>query len=218
MDGINTLRTSSSVSTTGILASRILTSVFISAWFVAALVGGYLNIFYTPGQPPLTVAYFIVIPIALGVFFYLFSSAFRTFANSLSLRWLTLAHTWRFVGLGFVLAWYPFHLFPAGFGIPEGVGDILAAAFAIPLASALHKGTARRKYFLAWNIFSLIDLLSAITMGVLFSPSSFGLLVNGGPTTQLIVTFPFNLIPTFLVPLFILTHLLALVRYREVKI
>ena len=196
----------------------ILTSIFISAWFIASLVGGYFGIFNTPGEPPLSVGYFITVPIILGVLLYLFSVSFRTFANSLNLRWLTLAHTWRFVGLGFVLAWYPLHLLPAGFGIPEGLGDIAAAAFAIPLASALHHGTAQRKYFVTWNIFSLVDLVSAITMGILFSPSTFGLLVNGGLTTALMVTFPINLIPTFLVPLFILSHLLMLARRKEVKI
>jgi hypothetical protein len=204
--------------TPGILTSRILTSVFVFAWLAASLVGGYRNLFYTPGEPPLLLGLFIAAPIALGVFSYAVSASFRAFANSLSLRWLTLAHTWRFVGLGFVLGWFPLHVLPAGFGIPEGVGDVIAASFSIPLASALHKGTARRRYFVAWNVFSLIDLVSAITMGVLFSPSNFGILAQGGLTTEPIVTFPVNIIPTFLVPLFILSHFLALARRREVKV
>jgi hypothetical protein len=204
--------------TAGMRASRILTCIFILAWLAASFVGAYFHIFFAPGQPPLSIALFVVVPIALGEFSYLLSSAFRAFARSISLRWLTLAHTWRFVGLGFILSWFPLRLLPAGFGIPEGAGDIAAAALAIPLSSAIHKGTARRRYFVAWNVFSLIDLVSAITMGVLFSPSNFGILANGGLTTELMVTFPANLIPTFLVPLFILSHLLALARRKEIQV
>jgi hypothetical protein len=68
--------------------------------------------------------------------------------------------------------------------------------------------------FIAWNVYGLIDLLSAISMGILYSPSSFGVL-RTGLSTELMTTFPVHLIPTFFVPLGILLHMLSLIRSRE---
>ncbi len=53
-----------------------------------------------------------------------------------------------------------------------------------------------------------MDLVSALTMGLLFSESALGLLHTAASNTTLMVTFPVSLIPTFFVPLFLLVHLL----------
>jgi hypothetical protein len=119
------------------------------------------------------------------------------------------------VGLGFLVAFLVGRL-PAQFAIPEGLGDIVAAIFALPLALALRGEKPVRGYFILWNIFGLIDLLSAITVGILYSEGPLGVL-RTGVSTALMTTFPVNLIPTFFVPLFILLHVLALLRRNEVK-
>jgi len=121
---------------------------------------------------------------------------------------------WRYVGLGFVIAYFLGKL-PPQFAFPEGLGDVLAAVFALPLARALYRGKPVRKFFIAWNIYGVADLISAITMGVLYSQGSFGIL-RTGVSTALMTTFSINLIPTFFVPLFIMLHILALIRYKEV--
>jgi hypothetical protein len=76
----------------------------------------------------------------------------------------------------------------------------------------LRKGTASPHHVLAWNVFGLLDLLAAISTGMLYSNSSLGVLVRGGVTTERMSTFPVSLIPTFFVPLFILVHLLIFKR------
>ena len=45
---------------------------------------------------------------------------------------------------------------------------------------------------------------------------SLGILAGSGPTTLLMGEFPRSMIPTFFVPSFILLHLLALLRRKEV--
>jgi hypothetical protein len=133
--------------------------------------------------------------------------------------WLiTIAHVWRFVGLGFVIG-AMMHKLPPQFGYPEGLGDIVAAFFCVPLAQAIRKNTRSsglRAAFVAWNVYGLIDLLSAIFIGILYSPSSFGIL-RTDISTELMTTFPVNLIPTFFVPLFILFHLFSLKRSGELS-
>jgi hypothetical protein len=74
-----------------------------------------------------------------------------------------------------------------------------------------------RARFVAWNFLGIFDLVLAVTMGILNSPSAFGILAGSGPTTLLMSQFPRSLIPTFFVPLYIVLHLLALVRRREIS-
>jgi hypothetical protein len=106
---------------------------------------------------------------------------------------------------------------PIGFALPAGLGDILTGLAAIPLAFALSNGTpGTRKKFVAWNIFGLLDLLVAVSMGILHSGSSLGLLAGSGPTTQLMTELPRSMVPTFLVPMFMLLHLLGWARRNEV--
>jgi hypothetical protein len=187
----------------------------ISVWFLSALVGGWFDIFSMPGKPPLFVGLFLVLPILSFTTMYTLSARFRTFANSIPLSLIVGAHLWRYVGLGFIFV-YLLGKLPGEFAIPEGVGDVVAAAFALPLARALHRKRPVRGYFLLWNIFGLIDLISAITVGILFSQGSFGIL-RTGVSTAFMTAFPVNVIPTFFVPLFILLHMLALARRNEVE-
>ncbi len=107
---------------------------------------------------------------------------------------------------------------PGGFALPAGIGDILVALAVVPLALAIsHRTHGVEKWFLAWNIFGLVDLIVAVSTGILHSPSSFGTLVGAGLTTLMMSQFPLSMVPTFFVPLFILLHLLALARRSEVK-
>jgi hypothetical protein len=198
----------------GSSVARTLTVLALGAWFAAAWLASLLGIINQPSRPPLVLLAFIVLPIVGFVTAYLASDSFRTFANGISLRLLVGSHLWRFVGLGFVIAWMTGHL-PAGFGIPEGLGDVVAALGALLLLPKLRAGSIPRGWLLAWNTWGFVDLVSAITMGVLYSNSSLGILSPGTVTTQLMVTFPVSLIPTFFVPLFLLVHALIFKRIAD---
>ena len=192
-------------------STRNLTVVALAAWFAAACVAGVMGSINEPTRPPLVLLGFLVTPIVGFVIAYAASASFRAFADGLSLPLLVGSHLWRFVGLGFVIAWL-YGSLPAGFGIPEGFGDIIAAAGALALLPALRRGTAARGWLLAWNVWGFVDLVSAIMMGVLYSNGPLGLLSAGTVTTRLMVTFPVSLIPTFFVPLFLLVHALIFKR------
>ena len=191
--------------------ARTATVLALAAWLVAALLGGLLGVVNQAGRLPLVLLTYIALPILGFIAAYALSGSFRAFADRLSLTLLVASHLWRFVGLGFIVAWLNGDL-PAGFAIPEGLGDIAAAAGALALLPGIVKGTASRRWLLAWNVFGLVDLVSAITMGVLYSDGPLGILGPGTVTTTLMVTFPVSLIPTFFVPLFILLHLLTFKR------
>lgn len=196
-------------------AAQTYTILGLILWLIASLIGGWNGLFSQPDAPPTFVGLFIIVPIIVMTTAYNAGANFRAFVHSINLRLITLAHVWRFIGFGFILA----HLIdklPAAFAYPEGIGDIIAAALAIPVASALGRHKPIKHYFVAWNIFGLVDLISAVTVGILYSQGTFGVL-RTGVSTALMVTFPINLIPTFFVPLFMLLHILALKRRHEVR-
>jgi hypothetical protein len=188
--------------------ARALMFAAVAVWFAVAFVVGLLDRVNQPGRPPTVLLCFLAIPMLTLILAYLTSASFRAAADSLPLSFLVGSHLWRFVGVGFVIGALE-GVLPMGFGIPEGLGDIIAALGALLLLPMIRKGTAPRGWLLAWNVFGLVDLLSAITMGLLYSESALGVLSPGTPTTRLLVTFPVSLIPTFFVPLFILLHLLT---------
>src|SRR5262245_20470376 len=186
-------------------AARRVTILALIAWFLAAVTAGALGIVNEPGRPPLVLASFFIVAILGFVVAFAASPSFRAFTDSIPLSLLVGSHLWRFVGIGFVIGWLTGAL-PAGFGIPEGFGDIIAAAGALALLPSIRRGAVSRGWLLAWNIFGLVDLLSAITVGLLFSESALGVLHTATSNTRVLAMFPVSLIPTFFVPLFILVH------------
>ncbi len=194
-----------------IARARTLTIAALIVWFTTALIAGICDVVNQPNRPPLILLCFFLIPIIGFLAAYLMSPALRAFGDRVSLRLLVGSHLWRFVGVGFVIGWLNGDL-PAGFGIPEGFGDIVAAAGALALLPALGRGAAPRGWLLAWNIWGMLDLVSAITMGLLYSQSRLGILSTATSNTRLLVTFPVSIIPTFFVPLFILVHALVFKR------
>ena len=191
-----------------IVVARRLAILAVIVWFATAVIASITGIINEPDRPPLVLGTFILLPIAGFVAAYFLSASFRAFTESMSLTLIVASHLWRFVGVGFMIAWLTGAL-PAGFGIPEGFGDIIAAIGALVLVPKLRKGTAPRTWLFAWNTFGLIDLISAIVVGILYSDSTLGILSKDTVNTKLMVTFPVSLIPSFFVPLFILLHILT---------
>jgi len=101
-------------------------------------------------------------------------------------------------------------LLPSVFALPAGWGDIAIGATAPLVALAISSKTSfPKKIFVAWNLLGMFDLVMAVTLGILASASSLGVLA-GEITTQVMGTFPLSLIPTFFVPLLLIFHLISL--------
>jgi hypothetical protein len=200
-----------------VAAARRVALLALGAWFVAAVVAGALGMVNQPGRPPVALLGFVALPIVLFVAADAASPSFRAFANRIPLSWLVGSNVWRFVGLGFIVAAVRGAL-PMGFGIPEGVGDVIAALGALLLLPSVRRGDAPRGWLLAWNAFGFLDLVSALTLGLLFSESALGVLHTATSNTTPMVTFPVSLIPTFFVPLFLLVHLLLFRRISRIRL
>jgi hypothetical protein len=143
------------------------------------------------------------------------NAAFRRFCQSIDHRWVILAQAWRIRAVDFLVQSSKGRLAP-GFGIPAGVGDIVAGAGAIALyliSRRSHRDL--RRWLIAWNLFGIADLAVAVSSGILHSESSLGILATRRQSTRLMSELPRSLVPTFFVPLFVQLHLLSLSRANE---
>jgi hypothetical protein len=180
-------------------------------WFLAMLAAGLAGVFSRgdPASPPIPLGAVALAPVLAFLAALSASSAVRRFVRSLDLRILTLAQTPRVIGGVFLLLWAAGRL-PAGFALPAGLGDLFVGVTAPLVASfVVPRLPARRRLYVAWVAFGILDLVVAVTSGVLYSPTSAGLLA-GPVTTQPMGTLPLSLIPTFLVPLAVILHVAAL--------
>ena len=88
----------------------------------------------------------------------------------------------------------------APFAPSAGWGDVFIGATALPLAWAVTRFGARvRPLVLLWNAVGVADLVAAVTLGPLSAPGPLQVFV-GPPTSAIMTTLPWLLIPGFLVP------------------
>jgi hypothetical protein len=130
----------------------------------------------------------------------------------LDLRVLTLAQTWRVGGIVFLILHQQGAL-PGVFAIPAGWGDF-AIGITAPIVAWYWRRPFPSKTFIVWNVLGIVDLVLAVTLGVLASRTPVGILA-GDVTTRLMGQFPLSLIPTFFVPLLLILHLISLDRVRK---
>jgi len=99
-------------------------------WFGAALLLAARGVFATrPNELPLTLALAFLVPILLFVLALGVSSRWRALVVSVPPVFLIALNGWRFIGLGFLMA-YAEGMLPGGFAWPAGLGDIAMAATA----------------------------------------------------------------------------------------
>ena len=188
---------------------RNLTLAILAVWFLFALGGSLLGLFDSGPRPPLLLGLAAAVPVAAFVVCYLTSAEFREFVLSLDLRGLALAQTFRVVGIVFVIL-YSLGALPGAFALPAGWGDF-AIGITAPVVAWYWKRPFPKRTFIVWNVLGSLDLVDAMTLGVLASASPVGVLA-GDVTTRLMGEFPLSLIPTFFVPLLLILHLICLAR------
>jgi hypothetical protein len=106
----------------------------------------------------------------------------------------------------------------APFAPSAGVGDMIAGALAIPLAAMLTLGRhVRRAWLGLWNAFGALDLVVAVSLGMLSAPGTPFRVFTEGPGTLAMTTMPWVFIPSMLVPIFLLVHFTIATRLRTAE-
>ncbi len=134
-------------------------------------------------------------------------AAVRAWVEQLDLRVLVGLHLTRFVGIYFLYL-YRLGALPYEFAVRGGLGDIVVALGAL-LLCVLPIGAGKfRRTLTIWNVIGSIDILLVVS-----TAAKLGL--QGHPQMRLLMILPLSLLPTFLVPLIIATHVVIFLRLRR---
>jgi hypothetical protein len=128
----------------------------------------------------------------------------RVWVLNVDLRCLVLFHLTRlFAGAYFLVLCQRAQL-PCAFATSAGWGDIIIAVLTLAVVAAMCTEFAKT-LLLIWNTIGLIDIIF-----VVFSALRFGL--TDWQSMQALRELPLSLLPTFLVPLIIVSHVLIFIR------
>ena len=137
-------------------------------------------------------------------------TSIRVWVLNIDLRWLVLFHLTRlFAGMYFLVLCQHDEL-PCGFARPAGWGDIVVAVLALAVVGAM-RSQFTKPLLLIWNTLGLIDIIF-----VVFGALRFG--VKDWQSMHALRELPLSLLPTFLVPLIIASHVLIFVRLVRARI
>ena len=132
----------------------------------------------------------------------------RAWLDGVDLRALVLLHITRFVGIYFLLMYRQGQL-PYDFAVRGGWGDIIVASLTLPVCFLPLSPALRLRAITVWNVIGMLDILYVVT-----TAARLGL--AGDPRMYNLTVLPLSLLPTFLVPVIITTHLIILLRLRRV--
>src|SRR6266496_3429760 len=184
----------------------------LAVWLGIAIAASRLLVFHAGStyafQPPVPLGLAVTLPILVFVLWYATSPGFREFVLSLNPKNLTIVQTWRIGGMTFVVL-YVYGILPGVFALPAGWGDF-AIGITAPFVAIYLAGNAERKAsYIAWQLFGMLDLVTAVTLGVLASPPPVGILGHA-VTTKAMTVLPLSVIPTFAVPLLLILHIISI--------
>jgi hypothetical protein len=119
----------------------------------------------------------------------------------------------RLAGVLFVLLAFAGRL-SGPFPYIAGWGDFATGALAIPVAWLANKTRFRDRLVLAWNTFGILDLIVAVTLGLISRNGSPLQLIHAGVGTAAMQSLPWAFVPTVLVPFFLIAHAIVFAHLR----
>ena len=172
------------------------------AWFFAAVFAGQRRLLQRPPAPAAQLILFGLTAVLLFAYFRL--KPLRDWIDRIDLRSIVLMHASRLVGIYFLLL-YRDGALPYAFAVPGGIGDIVVAVSAL-LIVFLPLGYERRSRFITiWNVVGFTDIVLVIFTAVRLN-------LTAPWSVRALTQLPLCLLPTFLVPLIVATHVVIFVR------
>jgi hypothetical protein len=174
-------------------------------WIGLAIALGSTGIYASTAPPP-AIGVMAGLPVVAASVAALVSRRAREVLLALPVTLLVGLNAMRFFG-GFFLLLALQDRLSGPFPQSAGWGDVIVGLTAIPLTLAIARNPeGHRGALLAWNALGMLDLIAAVTLGIMSAPGS-PLQVFGGTIGSAAVTMlPWSNIPTLLVPFYLITH------------
>jgi hypothetical protein len=192
---------------------RLAATGVLGAWFQLVLAigaAGALDPVRGLGAPALGLT--VGLPIAALVCPFFAAPSVRNAMLATPLPALITVNAIRIIPGAIFVALYAAGRLPASFGPSAGWGDIFAGVTALPLAWATARlGSRVRTLALLWNTIGIADLIAAIALGALSAPGPLQMFA-GPPTSAIMTTLPWLIIPGFIVPILVFIHVVIFYR------
>jgi hypothetical protein len=174
------------------------------AWAVGLAAGPFFRPDNPFGLPGLGLS--VAIPIFALTFAVIRIGVLREALRAAPLMAIVAVNILRVLGVSFLLLKGQGRVAPT-FASVAGWGDITVGLLAIPLSWMLAKRrSGLTGWVWLWNSVGLLDLVAAITLGVVSSPGPLRLIVESA-SSSVMTTLPWFLVPGYIVPLLASLHL-----------
>ncbi|MEE9609094.1 MAG: hypothetical protein V3U03_15250 [Myxococcota bacterium] len=195
--------------------ARLLVVGSLLAWAVASSWLAYRGAYLALNASHLLLVWATAAPYALVGALALASAKvrelLRRFARGVSLESLTAVHAVRVLALGTLTKWWIGAL-PGHFILPVGVPDFLIGLTALPVSRWLaRQPVAKPGLLAAWHAVGAGVLLLAVPLIQLSQPGPLRVFTEG-PRTDEVLDFPMSIVPTFVAPLLVGLHAVALLK------
>lgn len=189
------------------LAPRLALAAVAGAWIgLASHLGATGKLAFSPGQPVPLIGVLAAAPLVLTGALAFALPKMRAGLLAIPLPVLVGLNSLRILGLLFILLAASGRL-SGPFPFVAGFGDMITGAWALQLALRIARSqpyspaTLRR-----WNAFGALDLVVAIALGLTSAAGSPLRLIDSGAGSEAMQHLPFSLVPSVLVPFYLITH------------
>jgi hypothetical protein len=199
------------------LSQRIALSILAGVWVSLATGAAAMGALAPAGGGAVTLLplFILTLPLAVTGTAALLSPGARSTLLAIPTPLLIGLNAFRIGGVLFVVLAEAGRL--AGpFPYIAGWGDAITGALAIPAAwVAARQLSNHRRRIIAWNVFGTLDLLVAVALGITSRDGSPLQLIHAGVGTAGLTHLPWALVPTVLVPYFLISHALVFAQLRS---
>lgn len=224
LDLISTITTMAVIAVDLVAVTQVLSGSFARRLAIAAVGGSWVGLAmflgasgrlaFSPASPvPLIGVLFAVFLLTVGVLA-LSSEKVRAALIGIPAQLLIGLNAMRILGVLFLLNFIAGSL-SGPFPFFAGLGDMITGALSIPLA--LRIASSKRpsvRTIAGWNALGALDLVVAVGLGITSAAGGPLQLIHAGVGSQAMQYLPLCLVPTVLVPFYLLTHAIVAAQLR----
>ena len=179
-------------------------------WTLLQSILGFIGLYQDTESLPPKIMLFGVFPTLVLILAIFLTEKGRSFIDNINLKYLTSFHTIR-IPVEVVLFLLYYQGLVSKYMTFEGTNFDLFSGITAPLIAfiAFQKTEIKNKLLLGWNVLCLLLLLNVVITAIFSIPSPFQKLSFDQPNIA-VLYFPFNLLPTVIVPIVFFAHLAAI--------
>jgi hypothetical protein len=199
----------------GPLARRLIVAAIAGGWVgLASGLGAAGRLAFSPEHPVPLIGVLFATPLLIVGVLALRYPRVRSNLMAIPMQLLIAVNALRVLGVLFLLLAAQGRL-SGPFPYSAGIGDIITGVLAIPLALGVARSQEPPVRAISrWNIFGMLDLFVAVGLGITTAAGSPLQLLHTGVGSEAMQYLPSCLVPTVLVPFYLITHAIIAAQLR----